>query len=117
VSDWAPNPIGAVFNNAGVAVASRVLDTVSEDDAWLWGINCHGVWSMAPGRSRSSSDRTRAWSLIRRACPDSLVCRPKVPNSRYSGSPTRCARNFAALGCRPSTCTPVVSKRALADLS
>ena len=43
VSQWAPRPIGAVFNNAGVAVSSRVLDTVPEDDAWLWDINFHGV--------------------------------------------------------------------------
>jgi NADP-dependent 3-hydroxy acid dehydrogenase YdfG len=43
VRDWAPAPLGAVFNNAGVAVSSSVLDTVPEDDAWLWDINFHGV--------------------------------------------------------------------------
>jgi NADP-dependent 3-hydroxy acid dehydrogenase YdfG len=43
VAEWAPNPLGAVFNNAGVAVTSRVLDTVVEDDQWLWDINFHGV--------------------------------------------------------------------------
>jgi NADP-dependent 3-hydroxy acid dehydrogenase YdfG len=43
VRDWAPKPIGAVFNNAGVAVASSVLDAVPEDDNWLWDINFHGV--------------------------------------------------------------------------
>jgi NADP-dependent 3-hydroxy acid dehydrogenase YdfG len=43
VAEWAPTPLGAVFNNAGVAVASRVLDTVVEDDQWLWDINFHGV--------------------------------------------------------------------------
>ena len=43
VSEWAPTPLGAVFNNAGVAVASSVLDTVPEDDQWLWDINFHGV--------------------------------------------------------------------------
>jgi NADP-dependent 3-hydroxy acid dehydrogenase YdfG len=43
VRDWAPTPLGAVFNNAGVAVSSPVLDTVVEDDAWLWDINFHGV--------------------------------------------------------------------------
>ncbi|MDT5015267.1 MAG: hypothetical protein QOD39_1427 [Mycobacterium sp.] len=43
VRDWAPQPIGAVFNNAGVAVSSSVLDAVPEDDAWLWNINFHGV--------------------------------------------------------------------------
>ena len=43
VRDWAPRPLGAVFNNAGVAVASSVLDAVPDDDNWLWDINFHGV--------------------------------------------------------------------------
>lgn len=43
VCQWAPTPIGAVFNNAGVAVASTVIDAVVEDDDWLWDINFHGV--------------------------------------------------------------------------
>ena len=43
VRDWAPRPIGAVFNNAGVAVGSSVLDAIPEDDSWLWDINFHGV--------------------------------------------------------------------------
>jgi len=43
VAGWAPTPLGAVFNNAGVAVSSRVLDAVPEDDQWLWDINFHGV--------------------------------------------------------------------------
>ena len=43
VRDWAPAPLGAVFNNAGVADRSSVLDAVPEDDDWLWDINFHGV--------------------------------------------------------------------------
>jgi len=43
VRDWAPTRVGAVFNNAGVAVSSTVLDAVAEDLNWLWGINFHGV--------------------------------------------------------------------------
>jgi NAD(P)-dependent dehydrogenase (short-subunit alcohol dehydrogenase family) len=43
VRDWAPAPLGAVFNNAGVAVASSVLDAVPADDDWLWDINFRGV--------------------------------------------------------------------------
>jgi NADP-dependent 3-hydroxy acid dehydrogenase YdfG len=43
VAGWAPTPLGAVFNNAGVAVASSVLDSVPEDDQWLWDINFHGL--------------------------------------------------------------------------
>jgi NAD(P)-dependent dehydrogenase (short-subunit alcohol dehydrogenase family) len=43
VREWLPGPLAAVFNNAGVAVTSSVLDTVPEDDQWLWDINFHGV--------------------------------------------------------------------------
>jgi NAD(P)-dependent dehydrogenase (short-subunit alcohol dehydrogenase family) len=43
VDDWAPAPIGAVFNNAGVAVASTVADASVEDDEWLHAINFEGV--------------------------------------------------------------------------
>jgi NADP-dependent 3-hydroxy acid dehydrogenase YdfG len=43
VRAWMPAPLGAVFNNAGVAVSSTVRDAVIEDDDWLWGINFHGV--------------------------------------------------------------------------
>jgi NADP-dependent 3-hydroxy acid dehydrogenase YdfG len=43
VRDWLPAPLAAVFNNAGVAVSSTVLDAVPEDDQWLHDINFHGV--------------------------------------------------------------------------
>ena len=43
VRDWAQAPLGAVFNNAGVAVASSVLDANPDDDNWLWDINFPGV--------------------------------------------------------------------------
>ena len=43
VAEWAPTPLGAVFNNAGVAVSSSVLDSDVDDDQWLWDINFHGV--------------------------------------------------------------------------
>lgn len=43
VRDWAQAPLGAVFNNAGVAVASSVLDANPDDDNWLWDINFGGV--------------------------------------------------------------------------
>lgn len=43
VREWSPQPLGAVFNNAGVALGSTVLDAVPEDDDWLWNINFHGV--------------------------------------------------------------------------
>ena len=43
VRGWMPTPLGAVFNNAGVAVSSTVLDAVPEDDDWLREINFHGV--------------------------------------------------------------------------
>jgi NADP-dependent 3-hydroxy acid dehydrogenase YdfG len=43
VRDWAPAPLGAVFNNAGVALNSTVIDAIPDDDDWLWAINFHGV--------------------------------------------------------------------------
>lgn len=43
VAGWAPTPLGAVFNNAGVAVTSSVRDADPDDDQWLWDINFHGV--------------------------------------------------------------------------
>jgi NADP-dependent 3-hydroxy acid dehydrogenase YdfG len=43
VADWAPQPIGAVFNNAGVAVTASVADGAIEDDEWLHSINFEGV--------------------------------------------------------------------------
>jgi NAD(P)-dependent dehydrogenase (short-subunit alcohol dehydrogenase family) len=43
VRDWLTAPLGAVFNNAGVAVASTVLDSDPDDDEWLRRINFGGV--------------------------------------------------------------------------
>ncbi len=43
VKEWAPAPIGAVFNNAGVAVSSTVAEAAIEDDEWLHAINFEGV--------------------------------------------------------------------------
>jgi NAD(P)-dependent dehydrogenase (short-subunit alcohol dehydrogenase family) len=43
VRNWLTQPLAAVFNNAGVAVSSSVLDTVPEDDDWLHQTNFHGV--------------------------------------------------------------------------
>jgi NADP-dependent 3-hydroxy acid dehydrogenase YdfG len=43
VREWLTAPLAAVFNNAGVAVASSVQDAVPEDDDWLFEINFHGV--------------------------------------------------------------------------
>lgn len=42
-SEWAPAPIGAVFNNAGVALASTVAEASPEDDEWVMDINIDGV--------------------------------------------------------------------------
>src|SRR5205823_2525947 len=48
VRDWLTSlpgtpPLAAVFNNAGVAVASSVLDADPDDDEWLRQINFDGV--------------------------------------------------------------------------
>ena len=43
VREWLTSPLAAVFNNAGVAVASSVLDADPADDEWLRQINFDGV--------------------------------------------------------------------------
>jgi NADP-dependent 3-hydroxy acid dehydrogenase YdfG len=43
VRDWTPARLGAVFNNAGVAVNNTVADGDPADDQWLHDINFHGV--------------------------------------------------------------------------
>ncbi len=43
VGQWSPTRIGAVFNNAGVAVQASVAEGDPGDDRWLWDINFHGV--------------------------------------------------------------------------
>ena len=43
VRDWLPAPLAGVFNNAGVALSSTVLDADPADDQWLHDINFHGV--------------------------------------------------------------------------
>jgi NADP-dependent 3-hydroxy acid dehydrogenase YdfG len=43
VRRWLPAPLAAVFNNAGVAVTSTVVDAVPEDDEWLFETNFWGV--------------------------------------------------------------------------
>ncbi|HEU4658364.1 MAG TPA: SDR family oxidoreductase [Capillimicrobium sp.] len=43
VREWAPAPLGMVFNNAGVTVVQGVADASPEDDDWVLGVNLHGV--------------------------------------------------------------------------
>lgn len=43
VRDWMPTVIGAVFNNAGVALACSVRNADPKDDQWVWDIDFHGV--------------------------------------------------------------------------
>src|ERR1700744_2929864 len=43
VADWAPTPLGYVFNNAGVATSQGIADGAVEDDDWVVDINFGGV--------------------------------------------------------------------------
>ncbi len=43
VAEWAPNPLGIVFNNAGVATSQSVAEGAVEDDEWVIDINFGGV--------------------------------------------------------------------------
>jgi NADP-dependent 3-hydroxy acid dehydrogenase YdfG len=43
VNEWAPQPLGLVFNNAGVTVLQGVADASPEDDEWVFAVNFGGV--------------------------------------------------------------------------
>jgi NADP-dependent 3-hydroxy acid dehydrogenase YdfG len=43
VSEWAPAPLGLVFNNAGVATSQSIADGALEDDEWVIEINFGGI--------------------------------------------------------------------------
>ena len=43
VADWAPAPLGMVFNNAGVATSASVAEGSVEDQDWVLDINLGGV--------------------------------------------------------------------------
>jgi NAD(P)-dependent dehydrogenase (short-subunit alcohol dehydrogenase family) len=43
VREWSPAPIGAVFNNAGVAMGAPVAGGAPEDHDWVMAINFEGV--------------------------------------------------------------------------
>lgn len=43
VAEWAPVPIGMVFNNAGVATSQSVAEAAVEDDEWVLSVNLQGV--------------------------------------------------------------------------
>ncbi len=43
VREWAPAPVGMVFNNAGVTVAQTAAGASPEDDEWVIDINYWGV--------------------------------------------------------------------------
>ena len=43
VREWAPSPIGAGFNDPGLAVSSTVAAAAVEDDEWLHAINFEGA--------------------------------------------------------------------------
>jgi NADP-dependent 3-hydroxy acid dehydrogenase YdfG len=43
VAEWAPAPLGMVFNNAGVATSQTIADAAIEDDEWVHAVNFGGV--------------------------------------------------------------------------
>lgn len=43
VAEWAPQPIGMVFNNAGVTVSQTAAEAAAEDDEWVIDVNFWGV--------------------------------------------------------------------------
>jgi NAD(P)-dependent dehydrogenase (short-subunit alcohol dehydrogenase family) len=43
VAEWAPAPLGIVFNNAGVTTSQSVAEGAVEDDEWVVDVNFGGV--------------------------------------------------------------------------
>lgn len=43
VAEWAPAPLGLVFNNAGVALSQTVARASPEEDEWVLAVNYDGV--------------------------------------------------------------------------
>jgi NADP-dependent 3-hydroxy acid dehydrogenase YdfG len=43
VAEWAPAPLGMIFNNAGVTTSQGVADGAIEDDDWVLNVNLRGV--------------------------------------------------------------------------
>lgn len=43
VKEWAPAPLGLVFNNAGVTVSQTAAEAAPEDDEWVIDVNLWGV--------------------------------------------------------------------------
>jgi NAD(P)-dependent dehydrogenase (short-subunit alcohol dehydrogenase family) len=43
VKEWAPAPLGMVFNNAGVTVSQTAAEAAPEDDEWVLEVNLWGV--------------------------------------------------------------------------
>ncbi|MBJ7330584.1 MAG: SDR family oxidoreductase [Solirubrobacteraceae bacterium] len=52
VAEWAPKPIGVVFNNAGVTTTQTIAEAAVEDDEWVLQVNfdgvVHGIRSFLP---------------------------------------------------------------------
>ena len=89
VAEWAPAPIGAVFNNAGVTVAQTATDASPEDDEWVMDVN---LWGVVHG--------TRAYlPLLQRQGSGSIVNTSSVFG--FAGFPTQgayCASKAAVKG-------------------
>ena len=109
VAEWAPAPLGMVFNNAGVATSQSVAAAAVEDDEWVWSINFEGVVNgvraylpilLAQDSGVMSTPRVCS------ACSGCPITAPIAPRSSPSGaSPTRFARNSAARASGPPPST------------
>jgi NAD(P)-dependent dehydrogenase (short-subunit alcohol dehydrogenase family) len=89
VRDWAPAPIGMVFNNAGVTVSQPADGAAHEDDEWVIDVN---LWGVVHG--------TRAFLPILRAQDSGAIVNVSSVFGLI-GFPTQsayCASKFAVRG-------------------
>src|SRR5688572_25460045 len=89
VRAWLDLPLAAVFNNAGVATSTTVLNSRPEDDSWLFDINYWGVVNGTRAFLPQLLDRNYG-VIVNTSSVYGLVGMPK--NSAY------CAAKFAVRG-------------------
>ncbi|MFI6095445.1 SDR family NAD(P)-dependent oxidoreductase [Lentzea sp. NPDC051213] len=89
VQQWLDMPLAAVFNNAGVATSTTVLNSVPDDDSWLFDINYWGVVNGTRAFLPQLVERNYG-VIVNTSSVYGLVGMPK--NSAY------CAAKFAVRG-------------------
>lgn len=103
--------IDIIVNNAGVAGASRAIDTPAEEWRWTYGVNVDGLFFVAQAGARKLIEAGRGGSIINIASITSF--RPPAGSAAYASSKaavahlTKClALDWARHGIRVNALAP-----------